>query len=394
MSQQANQEGYLVDAEQPQWLEQIEGLLETLNEGVIITNDCHRIIYVNSCFEEMIGRPSSEVVGYDSSHFYTAEEYAFILKQIEIGVTAGRNRFEFVLPLTDGSRMPVIVSSRGLEDPDGRQFAIITFTDISNLKSTEARLRDANLRLEERQREIDEDLALAARVQQSLAPRSIVWGGLRVDTYYHPVRTIGGDFGLVSPLDHDHLNLLVCDVSGHGIGSALIANRIYTETATQLRNGAELGDMLRQLNRFVMQSIGGSVFFFTVAAARIERSGRRMHFAGAGHPPGMIVTPGKEPRMLESRSMVLGALPEAVERDAVLDVELEPGDRIVLYTDGITDVFNSQGEMLGVSGVQKFVRETSVLPFREMKQGILDRVAEWREGPPADDVSLVLVEVA
>lgn len=388
-----DQEGNPVDTEHPEWLEQIEGLLESLNEGVIITDDCHRILFANSCFEEMIGRPSAQLVGQTSSKFYTPEEFAFILKQVEIGQSTGRNRFEFVLPLNDGGRLPVIVSSRRLEDPDGREFAIVTFTDISDLKSAEAQLRDANVRLEERQREIDEDLALAARVQQSLAPRSIVWGGLRVDTYYHPVRTIGGDFGLVSPLDDDHLNLLVCDVSGHGIGSALIANRIYTETATQLRNGAALGDMLRQLNRFVMQSIGGSIFFFTVAAARIDRGGRRMVFAGAGHPPGMIVTPGREPRMLESRSMVLGALPEAVDDEATLDVELEPGDRVVLYTDGITDVFNSQGEMLGVPGVQKFVRETSLLPFCEMKQGILDRVAEWREGPSADDVSLVLVEV-
>ena len=98
--------------------------------------------------------------------------------------------------------------------------------------------------------------------------------------------------------------------------------------------------------------------------------------------------------MLESRSMVLGALPEAVDPNAALDVELNPGDRVILYTDGITDVFNVRGEMLGVSGVEKFVRETALLPFREMKNGILERVAAWREGPPADDVSLVLVEVA
>jgi serine phosphatase RsbU (regulator of sigma subunit) len=82
-----------------------------------------------------------------------------------------------------------------------------------------------------------------------------------------------------------------------------------------------------------------------------------------------------------------------VDVDGTLSANLEPGDRVVLYTDGITDVFDAQGEMLGVPGVQKFVRETSLLPFHEMKQGILDRVAEWREGPPVDDVSLVLVEV-
>ena len=65
----------------------------------------------------------------------------------------------------------------------------------------------------------------------------------------------------------------------------------------------------------------------------------------------------------------------------------------MLYTDGITDVFNSSGDMLGVEGVQKIVRETSLLPFKKMKQGILDGVAEWRDGPVTDDVSLVLVEV-
>jgi len=118
-----------------------------------------------------------------------------------------------------------------------------------------------------------------------------------------------------------------------------------------------------------------------------------MEFAGAGHPPAMIVQPGAEPRLLPSRSMVLGTLPDAVDADATLCAELEPGDRIVLYTDGITDVFDWRGEMLGVGGVRNFVRETALLPFSEMKQGILDRVAAWRDGPPVDDVSLVLVEV-
>src|SRR6202050_1862462 len=281
----------------------MEGILETLNEGVIIVDDCQHIIFTNAVFLEMTGFPPGELLGQASTLLYDPEGEEFIAAQRGQRQRGGHNRFEFGVPQKDGKRLPVIISARTLEDPDGRQFAVITFTDISEQKRAESQLRDANHLLEERQREIEEDLALAARVQQSLAPKSLVWGGVRVEAYFHPVRTIGGDFGLVSPLDHDHLNLLVCDVSGHCIGSALVANRIYSETMTQLRTGAPLSEMLRELNRFVMQNLGTSALLFTLAAARIDLGGRRMIFAGAGHPPAMIVTPGEEPRLLESRSI-------------------------------------------------------------------------------------------
>ena len=370
------------------------GILETLNEGVLIVDDCEHVIFVNSVFEEMTGVSREEVLGKDPLLvYYGPDEVEYIRERRREVQSLGRIRHEFFLPTKNGSKLPVVSSARNMEDPDGRTFTIISLTDISEQKNAEEQLRAANKLLEERQKEIEEDLTLAARVQQSLAPKSLTWGSLDVEAFYHPVRTIGGDFGLVSTLDTDHLNLLVCDVSGHGIGSALVANRIYSETISHLRKNIPLGDMLTQLNRFVMSNLGSSVFFFTVAVARVERSARRMVFAGAGHPPAMIVQPGEEPRLLESRSMVLGALPNAVDGEATLDVDLLPGDRIVLYTDGITDVFDSHGEMLGVEGVQKFVREAALLPFKHMKQGILDRVAAWREGPASDDVSLVLVDV-
>jgi len=316
-----------------------------------------------------------------------------IAEEKERGMRQGHNRFEFVLPKKDGSRLPVIISSRVMNSPDGRQFGVVTFTEISEQKRAEEQLRKANKQLEERQKEMEEELALAARVQESLAPKSLTWGGMRVEAHFQAVRTIGGDFGLAMPCGEDHLNLLIGDVSGHGIGSALVANRIYTEMVTQLRAAMPLSDMLQHMNRFVIENMGISGFFFTAALARIDLGGRRMLFAGGGHPPAMVVTPSQEPRLLESRSMVLGALPEAVSQEATLDVSLRQGDRIVLYSDGITEVFNSQDEMLGVPGLRKFVREAALLPFSEMMGGILDRVDAWRKGPPSDDASLVLVEV-
>ena len=165
-------------------------------------------------------------------------------------------------------------------------------------------LRRANLQLEARERAMEEDLLLAARVQQSLSPMRLAWGASSVETYYQAARTIGGDFGLVTPGD-DYLTLLVCDVSGHGIGSALVANRIYTETISLIESGAALTPMLQQLNRFVMHNLGSFFMYFTLAAARLRRDGRSLEFSAAGHPPAMILRPGRAPRFLESASTIL-----------------------------------------------------------------------------------------
>lgn len=376
------------------WLDQTKCILEILNEGVVIADESKRIIFVNSVMEEMTGISRDQLVGMEPRDLYhRPEDYAIVEKIHAKLAEKGRGREEFFLPGKDGTRVPVVVSARFFRAPDGRRYDVLTMTEISEQKTADDKLRSANTQLEERQKEIEDDLSLAARVQRSLEPKSIVWGGINVEAFYNPVRTIGGDFGLVSPLDDKHLNVLVCDVSGHGITSALVANRIYSETITQFNNGAPLGDMLRYLNRFVIGSIGISDFFFTLAAARVQRDGRKMVFAGAGHPPAMIVRAGSEPRLLDSRSMILGTLMDAVEDDPTVEVELERGDRVVLYTDGITDVFDSRGKILGVEGVREIVRESSLLPFPEMRAGILDRVAAWRSGPPTDDMSLVILEV-
>jgi sigma-B regulation protein RsbU (phosphoserine phosphatase) len=383
-----------VDSERPQSLEQMEPILETLNDGVVIADDSDQILFVNAVFEEMTGIARNEIIGHDLRQLYhRADEFALAQAFSRKALEMGRSREEFFLPMKGGGRLPVVASVRVMRGPEGGRLAVVTLTDISKQKHTEEKLRAANARLAESQRKIERDLVVAARVQQSLAPKPIQWAGCRVDTFYQPAHRIGGDFGLITPFKQEHLNLLVCDVSGHGISSALAANRIYAETITLLGNRLPLADMLRQLNSLGIQNIGAPGFFFTLAAARIDRSRRTMEFAGAGHPPAMIVHPGAEPRLLPSRSMILGTLPDAVGADATLLAEIEPEDRIVLYTDGLTDVFDSRGEMLRVDGVRNIVRETALLPFSEMKQGILDRVARWRDGPAVDDMSLVLVDV-
>ncbi len=379
--------------EKPEWLAQMEGILEALNEGVLVLDDCNRMLFANDRFLQMTGRRLEQIEGRTPADFYSGEDLAFLMREVARGEEQGRNRFEFYLLGPADEHLPVVISSRVIEDPEGRRYAVVTFTDIGEQKRAEQQLKEANEQLEKRQREIETELALASRVQQSLAPQGLRWGRVSVDTHYLPVRTIGGDLGVVSPSGNGQLNLLVCDVSGHGIGSALVANRIYSETMSLLERGTELGEMLRRLNSFVLQQLRVSGFFFSLAAARLDEDGRRMHFASGGHPPAIWLSPGRESRLLEPRSAVLGCLEDAVAAEPAEQIELSPGDRVALYTDGLTEVFDHREEMLGVDGLREIMEKAARRPFAEMKQAILDDVETWRHGPPTDDVSLVLIEL-
>jgi hypothetical protein len=334
----------------------------------------------------MTGFPRHELIGVDASSFYSSQEWSFLTQQVDIAFSAGHNRHSFVLPQRGGGRLPVIISSRTIRNSAGR-FGIVTFTDLSEQVRAEQELRSANMELRKRQMEIEEDLRLAARVQRSLTPRSLTWKGMSVDSFYHPVHTIGGDFALVNSVNHEDLSLLVCDVSGHGIGSALVANRIYSEAAVHLRSGIPLVDMFSELNRFLIQEIDSSGMFVTAAAARIDAQQRTMFFAGAGHPPAMVARRGQSPILLESRSMILGALPEAVE--------ITPQSSSSRMTASFcipTELpkFSIPGEMLGIEGVQK----SSAVPLSASRPNEAGHSRRWLRGVrTADRRRFMLVHV-
>src|SRR5271165_176701 len=381
-----------VNIKTPDWLRQMENILEELNEGVVIVDDQLRVVFANEALIRMGQYERGEIEGRTPEAIFPATDIPYIMRQHESGHRYGRSRSEFYLPRKNGEKIPAIFSGRMIQGPDGQEYVLLIVTDISAQKRVEDQLRESNAQLEKRQVEIEEELSLAARVQESLAPQSMVWNGVSVETYYSPAQTIGGDFGVVFPHSDEALTILMCDVSGHGIGSALVANRIYSETLHELQSNTKPGTLVLHLHDFVQHHIGSDGFYFTMAAARFARGGCHMTFAAAGHPPTMLVSKGGL-RLLDSQNGILGWLSETAPSESVNEIDLAPGDRLVFYTDGLVEVFNRLDDMLGVEGLAALVLQSAERPLGEMKQAILDGVTAWRHGPLADDVSLVIVEV-
>lgn len=376
----------------PDWLRQTENILEELNEGVAIVDNQLRVVFANEALLRLGDYKRGEIQGRTPETIFPAEDVPYIVRQHEAGHRYKHNRNEFYLPRKDGEKIPAIFSSRVIQGPDGQEYVILILTDISAQKLVEEQLRESNILLEQRQNEMDTELALAARVQQSLAPRSLVWQDLTIEAYFSPAHTIGGDFGVVQPQGDEFLNLIVCDVSGHGVGSALMANRMYSETLHALERRKGPATLLRQLHDFVQDRIAVDGFYFTMAATRFSQQGRHVTFAGAGHPPAILVSNGVL-RRLDSQSGILGSVSEIAPSESVIEIELLKGDRLIFYTDGLVEVFNSLDDMLGIEGLEALILESAERPIRELKQAILDGVTTWRHGPLSDDVSLVIVEV-
>jgi sigma-B regulation protein RsbU (phosphoserine phosphatase) len=171
-----------------------------------------------------------------------------------------------------------------------------------------------------------------------------------------------------------------------------MANRIYSEALHELERKTGPGALLRHLHDFVYKRIAMDGFYFTMAVARFNQRGRHLTFAAGGHPPAILISHGTI-RLLDSQSGILGSVSEIAPSESVSEIELAKGDRLILYTDGLTEVFDEHDEMLGVEGLEALVRLSAKRTLPEMKQAIVDGVAAWRHGSPTDDVSLVIVEV-
>jgi serine phosphatase RsbU (regulator of sigma subunit) len=259
---------------------------------------------------------------------------------------------------------------------------------------TQLMLREAHATVARQLMAINSELEMARQIQLAILPRETPKiKGLHIAACYIPMSSVAGDFYDFIVVDERHVGILIADVCGHGLPSALIASMLQTALAAQSPNASCPPRVLTGLN----QALYGKchLHFVTAAYLFLNLDKSTVNYAGAGHPPLLLWRnkSGSVAEVLEN-GLMLGIFPDSTYSAIMLP--LEGGDRIVLFTDGIVEARNSSGEQFGIGRLKEMVKENHALPADQFADTLLDGVARWSEKisgqGQSDDITLLAID--
>ena len=255
-------------------------------------------------------------------------------------------------------------------------------------------LREARAQLASQLLALNTELEMARQIQLSILPHSIPkLAGLDIAAQYLPMTSVAGDFYDFIQIDDKHIGILIADVSGHGLPSALIASMLQVALTGQASHASEPDKVLLGLNRAFCGKFTRN--FVTAAYVYIDLENNFMRYAGAGHPPMFQWrnSTGKATQVLEN-GLVLGIIEEASYE--ALEFLLEPGDRYVLCTDGILEAANSAQEQFGEGRLMCFIESQKDLATDQFSQMLLNDLSRWSNHPTEqgqqDDITLLVID--
>ena len=248
-----------------------------------------------------------------------------------------------------------------------------------------------NARLVERERErqrLEQELSIARNIQQALLPHGLHdFPHLAVTGVHYPCHEVGGDYFDVVPVSEDRTAILIADVSGKGLGAALVTTMLQG-ALSGLSMGADPVKVFNQINRFLCRhaEVGR---YATMFIGIVGRDGM-LEYIKAGHPSPLLLRQGKVSELYTRRSFPVGLIPEADYASARL--QLEPEDTLVLFSDGVTEAENLDHELFEVSGLCQVLAGKKDVPVEELQQSILEAVRSFTRGASqSDDITLLVV---
>ena len=316
-------------------------------------------------------------------------------------IIAQRLRAVVVIPLfsvhrpssPDSGSIPAFGHSLGVLYLDSRRPAAFSKLDRQILDALAADaasiLDNARLVVRERERQrMEEQINIARDIQQALLPRNFPdHPHLAVAGCNYPCLSVGGDYFDVFPLDNNRTAFLIADVSGKGLGAALLTTMLQGALSA-MTMGTDPARVFTHVNRFLCDhaEVGRyATMFFGI----LDDDGH-LEFINAGHPSPFLLRHGVAQEPFSEGSYPVGLVPEA--EYAVARLKLEPGDTIVLFSDGVTEAMDPDEELFGVPRLREVLTGQTQCPLDQLQKCVLEAVENFARGASqADDLTLLIV---
>ena len=248
-----------------------------------------------------------------------------------------------------------------------------------------------NARLVERERErqrMEQELSIARHIQQALLPQGLCgFPHLAVTGVHYPCHAVGGDSFDVFPVSEDRTAFLIADVSGKGLGAALLTTMLQG-VLSGMTLGADPVRVFNHLNRFLCEhaEVGR---YATMFFGLIDRDGT-LEYIPAGHPSPILLRRGEVTELYTEGSFPVGLLPDAEFTAARL--KLEPEDTLILFSDGITEAENPERDLFGTPRLLEVLAGRRKASVESLQKNIFDEIGSFCSGAgQADDMTLLLV---
>ncbi len=222
---------------------------------------------------------------------------------------------------------------------DGKKNALLMIDDITDIEKQRAELFEQNKVIHQFNDKFKKDLVLAKHVQNSIIPKEpLVCNGYHVDFIYFPLEDIGGDMFDIIEIDDERIGIFMCDVVGHGLPAALVTTMVKALLATYSNILTEPEKLMNRLNRQLIEMVGEP--YMTAFYGVLDTVENRFNFVRAGHPFPWRLNDAIQTFGQQSNPMI-GIDEDVLYLDEAID--LRPGDKIILYTDGLLDVGTDDG---------------------------------------------------
>ncbi|MDO7848073.1 PP2C family protein-serine/threonine phosphatase [Hymenobacter sp. M29] len=299
------------------------------------------------------------------------------------------DRYELVIPVLRQKQVAAYVFVGGLRTDFDRQ-QLIPFLGslantligaVENRRLQAQRVADAAVRKE---------IEIAQEVQAMLFPRSLPNDAhLAIERSYVPHTEIGGDYYDVVEIDPHRLLLCVADVSGKGVPASLLMSNFQAGLRTLLRQGVELATIVPELNHLLFRNSGGEKFI-TAFLGIYDRRTRRLQYVNAGHNDPLLLRDNGTVEPLKHGTVMLGIM-EELPMIRVGEIEIPRQSLLLLYTDGLTEVFDAAGNEFGEEGVLQVLHRSRYLPLHKLHQELLRSINAFsaHNAQFADDVTIL-----